>query len=169
MKNKPPYPAASIANFFVHKAENESEGRYSMTLMHMQKLIYFAHGFHFGLFDSPLIQETFETWDYGPVVPTLYRKFRNYGEKRIDEKTKDDSGTVVEEPKDEQTVLLLNDIWRSYGNIDGMELSRMTYAKGSPWDQTLETLPNGRRAIILERKIPNETIRNYFKGLLSQE
>jgi uncharacterized phage-associated protein len=29
-------------------------------------------------FGQPLINEYFEAWDYGPVIPTVYYEFREY-------------------------------------------------------------------------------------------
>lgn len=55
------------------------ESGWQLTNLQLQKLIYLAHMFHLGLFKSPLIEEHFEAWNYGPVQPDLYHKAKVYG------------------------------------------------------------------------------------------
>ncbi len=45
----------------------------------LQKLLYIAHMFHLGQHGTPLIDGTFEAWDYGPVQPNLYHKVKVFG------------------------------------------------------------------------------------------
>lgn len=45
----------------------------------LQKILYLAHQFHLGRTGTPLIEETFEAWDYGPVVPVVYQRARGFG------------------------------------------------------------------------------------------
>ena len=49
----------------------------------LQKILYIAHMFHLGRTGAPLISEQFEAWDYGPVVPEVYRRVRGFGSERI--------------------------------------------------------------------------------------
>ena len=35
-------------------------------------------GYHVAAFDEPLMDHTFEAWDYGPVVPVLYGQFKRF-------------------------------------------------------------------------------------------
>ena len=61
---------------------------WSMTNLGMQKILYFAHMFHLGCENKkPLIdeQETFEAWDYGPVLPKLYHRIKMFGNSSIPE------------------------------------------------------------------------------------
>lgn len=41
--------------------------------LQMQKVLYIAHMLHLGRTATPLFPERFEAWEWGPVVPTLYR------------------------------------------------------------------------------------------------
>jgi uncharacterized phage-associated protein len=45
----------------------------------LQKLLYYAQGFHLALYDEPLFPEAIEAWTHGPVVPDLYRHYKKYG------------------------------------------------------------------------------------------
>ena len=72
-----PYSSEKIANFFLGLAQKE---QVELTPLKLQKLLYFAHGWHLVL-DSdgdPLLDEDIEAWKYGPVVPSIYHKFKEF-------------------------------------------------------------------------------------------
>lgn len=66
-------PALHAAKFMC-----ESSG-WQVSNLVLQKLMYIAHMFHLGQFDQPLINGTFEAWDYGPVQPTVYHAVKVFG------------------------------------------------------------------------------------------
>jgi uncharacterized phage-associated protein len=46
----------------------------------LQKLLYYSQAVHLVLNDkAPLFPEPIEAWDYGPVVPPVYRGYKHYG------------------------------------------------------------------------------------------
>ena len=50
----------------------------------LQKILYLAHMVFMGQNEGePLIDESFEAWDYGPVVPSVYHEAKKYGAKPI--------------------------------------------------------------------------------------
>ena len=56
---------------------------WNLSNLQMQKILYFAHMIHLGRRDAPLIDETFEAWEYGPVMPSLYRKIKFFGSDKV--------------------------------------------------------------------------------------
>ena len=50
-----------------------------MTNLRLQKLLYFAQGWHLARFGRPLFDASIEAWPYGPVVPEVYRAYKEYG------------------------------------------------------------------------------------------
>ena len=56
---------------------------WQMTNLGLQKLVYLAHMYHSGRTGSELVNEEFEAWDYGPVVPQLYHKVKAFGSNPI--------------------------------------------------------------------------------------
>ena len=48
----------------------------TMTAMKLQKLCYFAYGYHLAWEERPLFPERFEAWANGPVSPALYALHR---------------------------------------------------------------------------------------------
>lgn len=55
----------------------ESGGRLSN--LEIQKVLYVAQMIHLGRTGHPLFSESFEAWDYGPVVPALYHRLKGHG------------------------------------------------------------------------------------------
>ena len=51
--------------------------------MKVQKLVYYAHGWHLGLADAPLIGELVEAWRWGPVIRSLYAALAEFGNQPI--------------------------------------------------------------------------------------
>ncbi len=50
----------------------------------LQKLLYFAQGISYCMNDEELFSEQLEAWVHGPVVPSVYRQYRDYGYNPID-------------------------------------------------------------------------------------
>jgi len=71
------YTALDIAKYFITLANPETED--FITNLKLQKLLYYAQGFHLALFGKPLFRESLEAWQYGPVVPEIYRIYKQYG------------------------------------------------------------------------------------------
>ena len=48
-------------------------GDWKVTNLRIQKVLYYAHMIYLGENDrKPLIDESFEAWKYGPVIPSLF-------------------------------------------------------------------------------------------------
>lgn len=132
------YSPKAIANFFLEVAEAAGE---SVTPMKLQKLVYYAHGWHVGFTGKTLIDESVEAWQYGPVIPSLYHEFKKYGSSPIKSKATDlDTSCFefvdVKSPQEEPIKKFLASVWKSYGKYPGTKLSEMTHAEGSPWAKT---------------------------------
>jgi uncharacterized phage-associated protein len=131
-----PYTPEAIANYFItHRKQWED-----LTPMKLQKLVYFAHGWHLALKDQPPIDEEIQAWEYGPVIERLYKSLRHYGNTQITEpirRLKAKPGLVNLDAIDENqpslddqpeakefTTALLNRMWDMYGGFqtDGVGL-----------------------------------------------
>lgn len=175
------YDPKAIANYFLIVAK--AQGR-PLTPMQVQKLTYFAHGWHLAIEDKPLIDEQVEAWAFGPVIPSLYRDFRHYGNQPIDElahyyltwfpegmtnpeasdmELRQHVPTIDEKPdKAAKLKPLLDRIWEVYGWFTGAQLSNMTHEPNSPWTRVAQQYGG---AIPKGTDIPSDFIRDYFVGL----
>jgi len=144
-----------IAKYFIRLA-NET-GSYVSNLK-LQKLVYYAQAWYLAIYDTPLFEEDFEAWIHGPVIPALYREYRDFGWKPI---IKD-----VERPSFcEDTYNFLEEVSDVYFACDAYELERMTHQE-DPW-------VNARRGIPMDvpsnELISKESMRNYYKARAEED
>lgn len=108
-----------------------SEVDQTLTPMQVLKLSYIAHGWMLGLYHRALIRDEIQAWQYGPVIPRLYNALRKYKGSPVESVTVPD-GEALSEKEDH----IVQQTFDRYGELSGPALSRITHAKGTPWDLT---------------------------------
>ena len=168
------YSAKAIANYFLTRARDEGT---TITPLKIQKLVYLAHGWYLGFTSDPLVDDEYaEAWPFGPVFPSLYHEFKEYGSGSIKELATDlvyqptrrnQERIVVDTPEvsqnDEESIDCLRNVWEKYGPLTGGQLSTITHKKGSPWT-SIRSKSNPRR----NQQIPDETIEKYYKNIIEK-
>jgi uncharacterized phage-associated protein len=123
----------------------------------LQKLLYYGQAVHLVLNDkTPLFPEPIEAWDYGPVVPPVYREYKQYGLE------------TIPTPQDDQPLSLTAgeiipvDMALDYfGTMSGLALMSSTHQE-TPWKTSYR--PGWPSNII-----PIDSIYDYFKNTLEFE
>jgi len=139
--------AKDVARFFLTLSEPD-EGDFISNLK-LQKLCYYAQGFSLALRGKPLFPDQLFAWDHGPVVPELYRAYKEHGGNAIPVPEDFDLKRLK---KDERA--LLADVWNAYGQFSAWKLRNMTHEE-PPWVNT----PRGE---VITRK----ALREYFTTLV---
>ncbi len=150
------HDSRAIANIFVQEAQKAG---HRLTIMPLVKYIYFAHGWHLGHTDEPLISDPIEAWKFGPVVPLTYHAFRDSNfvirEEAIDPETqKAYSAELLGESKD----IVIN-VYKEYSKMTVWDLSDTTHHSSSPWY---------KYRFDLYSIIPDEEIKVYYKGVIER-
>lgn len=117
-----------VANYFL--ANVDAEAGDNISNLKLQKLVYYAQGLFIANQGELLFSEAIEAWDYGPVVPGLYRTYRFRGARSIeppDQFRIEDYAPEVRE--------LLDVVLDIYGQYSTSKLMRMTH-KEPPWRDT---------------------------------
>lgn len=161
------YDAQAVANLLLDLADSE---KCAVTPMKLQKLVYFAHGWHLGITERPLLNERVEAWKFGPVIPSLYQDFKEFGDKPITSRATVISGfrvvRAVLPPETPATTLsIIQRVWHVYKGFSGTDLSAMTHQPGTPWDQTIKSLGG---AIVKNADIDDNLIKQYFRALMTR-
>jgi uncharacterized phage-associated protein len=52
---------------------------WTVSNLEINKLLYIAHMFYLGRGQGPLVSDSFEAWDYGPVLPRVYHRAKAFG------------------------------------------------------------------------------------------
>jgi uncharacterized phage-associated protein len=166
------FPAKSIANEFLTIAKNEGK---ELTPMKIQKLVYFAHGWYLAVTGRPLISESIQAWEYGPVIPSLYGDFREFGNSpvgfpatvfKMREGRATFSVPVIGNsgnPEEREVALqVVKKVWKEYGHYTPARLSNATHSSDSPWSKVYR---EGEKNI----PIPDQSIREYFLKVANAE
>lgn len=143
------YDAMVIANYFLDLAARD---RVALGPMKLQKIVYLAHGWSLVLRGKPLIKQNVEAWRYGPVVPALYREFKEFGASPIRRKAKTDNAVGL----DDDTKKLLDAVWERYKYLSGPQLSALTHESGSAWALTIRDAGPFGTSIIPDELIIDE-------------
>ena len=126
------------------------------TPMHVLKLVYISHGWTLGLYGRSLINEPAEAWRYGPVVPSVYHRYKSFRGDPITTEPVDRSDAFDDEQRD-----VIQQVHEVYGDFTALQLSALTHKPGTPWDVTYREYGAG---VIIR----NELIRDYYKRLAEQ-
>ena len=129
------YDGRAVANFVLDLCE--SNGR-TVTNLSLQKIVYFCHVWSLIELGRPLIRHKFEAWEFGPVLPYLYREFKNYDRSPIVGKATqldptDGKQRLVEYNFDSETNSLLHKIAGFYSRLRAGDLVELSHAQGGPW------------------------------------
>lgn len=127
-----------------------------ITPMKLQKLIYFVYRDYLQETGRSLFNERFETWKYGPVVPSVYNEFKKCGSNIIRKYAFDDNKTYTTVDEDSSPVFrnVIDCVWNTYKNYDGIVLSSMTHREGSAWRKAYEK----RSPYLLDEDIRQEVM-----------
>lgn len=138
-----------VIDFFISiPGEDASD---AISPMKLQKLLYYAQGFALAILGRPLFQEDFEAWQYGPVIPSVYQRYKELGNKAI---PKVDLESFDHYTTDEKK--LLNEVYTVFGQYSAWALSAMTH-ETPPWR---DAQPNA--------VITKQSMKNYFITQLDQ-
>ncbi len=152
--------STAIANEFLKKPG--ALGR--LTQMHLQKLVYVAHGWKLALLNgSVLAEDPIEAWDYGPVFPELYEHTKFNGKNPLTRLirpsdgnpfaffSKDHVDVPYEAEISEIDRSLIDKVWNRYGGLSAFKLSDLTHKPGTPWYEAF--YQRGKRSRIDDRSI----------------
>jgi uncharacterized phage-associated protein len=119
----------------------------------LQKLLYYSQAVYLVLHDkAPLFPEPIEAWDYGPVIPPVYREYKPFG------------FDTIPPIDDEPTTLNLDEmksvdmVFGCFGGMSGPELINQTHFE-APWKNVYHS---GRPSSIISL----ESMYDYFKETL---
>jgi len=114
------YNAQDIGNYFLWKAQEGNQELLSN--MKLQKLLYYAQGLYLVLNNTPLFEEKIEAWTYGPVVPTLYHRYKELGANGIPADPQFDPSLIDQETKD-----FLDEIYDVFGQFSAIRLMEIAH------------------------------------------
>ena len=121
--------ALDVAKLFIDIAQKQADNEQGdgMSNLRLQKLLYFAQGWHIARYGEPLFDAPMELWKRGPVVPSIYRHYQRFGRNPIHDAPPSENAF-----SDEERALIM-DIIREYWDYSASALINMSHEPGTPW------------------------------------
>ena len=128
---------------------------WSISNLCLQKILYIAHMCHLGQTKGePLIDGSFEAWDYGPVHPVLYHKTKIFGADPVGNIFR--SYPKIQGRSEKETLMAAI---KDLKDISGAKLIALTHREKGAWAKNYHP---GALGIT----IPNEDIIEEYKELI---
>jgi len=136
----------TITSFQAAKAMGHFSG-WNLSNLKIQKLLYIAHMLYMGENNKePLINEEFEAWDYGPVLPSLYHELKIFGSSSVR-----DIFFKISIPSTNKEIDIIKQTVERLSVVSSSQLVTITHACGGAWDKNYRQGSRGT-------KIPNKDI-----------
>lgn len=124
------YSAEDVAEYLIWRANEDADFGENISNLKLQKLLYYAQGFHLVLAGGPLFSEPIKAWKHGPVVECVYHKYKHHGASAIPTPADYDPGRI-----DPETQSLIEDVYGVYGQYSAWGLRNLTHQE-PPWQNT---------------------------------
>jgi uncharacterized phage-associated protein len=120
----------------------------------LQKLLYYAQAWHLVFFEGPLFGEEIEAWVHGPVVPAVFRRYREHRWGSISK--------PENVPAPAPAASHLEEVWRVYGSLTAYDLERLTHSE-KPWKNArIGLTPDASSNAVISKA----SIQEYYSALL---
>lgn len=118
------YTALDIAEYVVDYSIKKN---YLCSNLRLQKILYFIQAYFLQIRREPCFSDPIEAWDFGPVVPSVYRRYKYFGAGEIIER---EPPTIrFESDEDRSIIEQVVDLLASFSTT---QLREMTQHQ-SPW------------------------------------
>ncbi len=144
------YTVDQVADTLLHLARHRN---IDISNLKLQKLLYYAQAWQLVFTGEPLFNDAFEAWVHGPVVPRVFRRFKEFRWNTIDSPVT---------PVDERSLVdHLNSVLDTYGKFGATQLERLTHQE-EPWVIARNGLaPDAACSAV----ITNETMKVFYTKL----
>lgn len=171
--------AEQVADYFLRLVDEDAGD--SISNLKLQKLVYYAQAWHLAITGEPLFADCIEAWAHGPVVPSLYSKYKIFGWEPIRPLVALQvnrlpvavswEGVPLPRPDtpipdiDPQTQGILDDVWAAYGQFTAKRLEELTHSE-DPWIEAREGCRPGDPSNAI---ISHDAMRAYYASKLAED
>lgn len=153
------YNAVNVAVTLLKSAQDRG---LQLTQMQLQKLVYIAHGLSLATRGLPMINENVNAWQYGPVIPEVYHRFKIYGKHNIQFNSLPEA--TMPQMLDAESLNIIATTLDNFGELSGGQLSDMSHRTGSPWHNVWF---DGAGHEVRGAIISNELIRRHYQQVVN--
>jgi uncharacterized phage-associated protein len=160
--------ASDLAHIVTHYVNQRGD---SVSPKKLQKLLYYVEAWHLVHFNKSIVEEDFEAWVHGPVLPSLYHELKPFGfnDLRVVAEEFDTPDEKVEDIiksnglSDDQLGLIYSVLDR-YAGLTSMQLELLTH-KETPW---IEARGDCKPHEPCKNKISKPKMRDFYTSLNSR-
>ena len=134
------------------------------THLKLEKLVYLCFAEYLCKYDKKLFNDQIFAYKYGPVVKSVYDKYRGGHSMEIEQDEKDiDAKYIYEMPSRSRIMFaedgigkikVIDETIEKYGDLSANDLVKLTHKKNTPWDIS-------GRGQILDKIIENDIIKRF--------
>lgn len=143
-----------IADYIIRFSHDHGD---PITNLKLQKLLYYAQAWYLALHGKPLFDEDFEAWVHGPVLPSIYQKYKKFSWQPIVENPR-----TMKLPAHIKAHLL--EVMSVYGGLSAWDLERTTHQE-DPW---LKARGNKEKDERSGQKIKMDDMKRFYRGMASE-
>lgn len=131
------FDSRAVANALLDIAEGM---QIEISNLSLNKIMFFAHTEYLLRFDEKLVQDSFEAWQFGPVLPVIYHQFKKNGDRPIGNRAtfichKTGEDRIFSWECLENHVDILSSVLNQYGRMSSYALVQLSHIRGGPWDK----------------------------------
>lgn len=137
------------------------------TQLKLQKLVYMCFADYLCNTGKNLFTDKIIAYKYGPVIEAVYKKYKKYGYKLIEERAKNIKIDNKYEMPSKSRILFAEDgteklisiekTLNKYGNLSASKLVELTHKENTPWART------HKGYLVFNSVIQNDVIKEYHK------
>lgn len=144
------YSAIEVAGYIV---EYCNKNGLNISNLRLQKLLYFIQAYFLIKFNGERIafNDEIEAWDFGPVVPSIYHKYKRFGSGQIP--FNDESYANIFSDDDKK---IIEDVIEYFKEKSSIYLMNLTHGQ-NPWQSVYN-----RSDRYANLTITKDSIKNYF-------
>jgi uncharacterized phage-associated protein len=126
----------------------------ALTNLKLQKLLYYAQAWHLVFFDVALYNDEIQAWVHGPVVPVVFRRFKECRWNPLPNERESKVTSAIEAH--------LSEVWKVYGKFDASKLETLTHSE-TPWKEARQGLPLDEAS---HNVISQESMKKFYSSLV---
>lgn len=147
-----------IADYFI-ALSNDTENL--ITNLKLQKLVYYVQAWHLAVFKEPIFEDNFEAWVHGPVIPQLYRDYKQFSYNPINEEKEASDVLFAKFGSEIQTIL--SDVTEEYFGRTAYELEQLTHSE-DPWIKARNGISASENS---SQVIEQLSMKDYYSSVLA--
>lgn len=154
-----PYNVLEVSRYAI---EYSNKKNYGISNLKLQKILYFIQAYFLVEASKKCFKEKIEAWNFGPVVPEVYREYKRFGGTNIPTMTSKlefyNMWDVKRVPYGEITISdedkkLIDDVIDHFSEYSATDLVKLTHHQ-APWKNAYSPYENN--------EITTESIEEYF-------